>query len=114
MTGALVASIHVYPVKGEAGQELSVADVESEGLAGDRRKRAPVQLVAAEDVDEDTRANFVVTMTRDALQAAVGSALRLGVVELEVTAVPEGCPGVYASVRTPGKVSVGDPVETSA
>jgi MOSC domain-containing protein YiiM len=53
-------------------------------------------------------------MTRDALQAAVGSALRLGVVELEVTAVPEGCPGVYASVRTPGKVSVGDPVETSA
>lgn len=113
MTGALVASIHVYPVKGEAGQELSVADVESEGLAGDRRKRAPVQIVAAEDVDEDTRANFVVTLTHDALQAAVGSALRLGRVELEVTAVPGGCPGVYAGVRTPGKVSVGDPVEIS-
>jgi hypothetical protein len=111
MTAARVASIHIYPVKGEAGQELSVADVEGEGLAGDRRKRAPVQLVAAEDVDEDTRANFIVTMPADALQGAVGSALRLGVVELEVDAVPGGCPGVYARVRTPGKVSVGDPVE---
>ena len=109
MTGALVASIHVYPVKGEPGEELSVADVGSEGLAGDRRKRAPVQLVAAEDVDDDTRANFVVTMTGDALQAAVGSRLRLGLVELEVDAVPSGCPGVYAQVRTPGTVSVGDP-----
>ena len=111
MSGAVVASIHVYPVKGEAGQELSVADVESEGLAGDRRKRAPVQLVAAEDVDDDTRANFIVTMPGQALQDTVGSVLRLGVVELEVDAVPGGCPGVYARVRTPGKVSVGDPVE---
>jgi uncharacterized protein YcbX len=111
MSGALVASIHIYPVKGEAGQELSVAEVESEGLAGDRRKRAPVQLVAAEDVDDETRANFVVTMTGDALQDTVGSVLRLGLVELEVDAVPRGCPGVYARVRTSGKVSVGDPVE---
>ena len=114
MTGALVASIHIYPVKGEAGQELSVADIGSEGLAGDRRKRAPVQLVAAEEVDEDTRANLTVTMTGEALRQAVGSVLRVGRVELEVTAVPGGCPGVYASVRTPGQVSVGDPVETSA
>jgi uncharacterized protein YcbX len=111
MSGALVASIHIYPVKGEAGQELSVADVEREGLAGDRRKRAPVQLVAAEDVDDDTRANLIVTMTGDALLGAVGSALRVGVVELEIDAVPGGCPGVYARVRTTGKVSVGDPVE---
>lgn len=111
MSGALVASIHIYPVKGEPGEELSVADVEDDGLAGDRRKRAPVQLVAAEDVDEDTRANFVVTMPGDALLAAVGSVVRIGVVELEVDAVPRGCPGVYARVRRPGKVSVGDTVE---
>jgi uncharacterized protein YcbX len=114
MSGALVASIHIYPVKGEAGQELSVADVDAEGLGGDRRKRAPVQLVAAEDVDEDTRANLIVTMTGHDLQGAVGSTLRVGVVELEVDAVPGGCPGVYARVRTPGKVSVGDPVDIIA
>lgn len=111
MSGALVASIHIYPVKGEPGEELSVAEVEDDGLAGDRRKRAPVQLVAAEDVDEDTRANFVVTMPGDALLATVGSVVKLGVVELEVDAVPSGCPGVYARVRRPGKVSVGDTVE---
>jgi uncharacterized protein YcbX len=113
MTGALVASIHVYPVKGEPGEELSVVDVGAEGLAGDRRKRAPVQLVAAEDVDEDTRANLVVTMHSADLRAAVGSVLRVGVVELEVHDVPSGCPGVYARVRRPGKVSVGDPVDAT-
>ena len=111
MSGALLASIHIYPVKGEPGEELSVAEVEEEGLAGDRRKRAPVHLVAAEDVDEDTRPNFVVTMTGDALQGAVGSVLKVGLVELDVDAVPSGCPGVYARVRRAGTVSVGDTVE---
>ncbi len=114
MGGALVTEIHVYPVKGEDGEELSVADIGFEGLAGDRRKRAPVQLVAAESVNEDTRANLVVSLTESELQRTVGSVLRVGRVELEVTTVPGGCPGVYASVRTPGQVSVGDPVETSA
>jgi uncharacterized protein YcbX len=114
MGGALVTEIHIYPVKGEDGQELSVADIGPEGLAGDRRKRAPVQLVAAESVNEDTRANLIVSLTEGELQRTVGSVLRVGRVELDVTAVPGGCPGVYARVRTPGQVSVGDPVETSA
>lgn len=113
MSGALVASIHIYPVKGEPGEELSVAEVAEEGLAGDRRKRAPVHLMAAEDVDEDTRPNFVVTMPSDVLQGVVGSVLKVGLVELDVDAVPSGCPGVYARVRTPGTVSVGDPVEVA-
>lgn len=113
MGGALVTEIHIYPVKGEPGRELSVADVEPDGLAGDRRKRAAVQLVAAEDVQEDTRANVIVSMTSGELAASVGSVLRVGGVELEVTSVPSGCPGVYASVRTPGQFSVGDPVEQS-
>ena len=39
MGGALVTEIHIYPVKGEDGQELSVADIGFEGLAGDRRWR---------------------------------------------------------------------------
>lgn len=114
MGGALVTEIHIYPVKGEDGEELSVADIGPEGLAGDRRKRAPVQLVAAESVTEETRANLVVSLTEEELQASVGSVLQVGRVELEVTAVPSGCPGVYATVRTPGQVSVGDPVGKSA
>jgi hypothetical protein len=113
MGGALVTEIHIYPVKGEAGRDLSVAEVGPEGLAGDRRKRAPVQVVAAQDVTPDTRANLIVSLTPEELSAAIGSVLRLGEVELDVTSAPSGCPGVYAEVRTPGTVSVGDAVGTS-
>jgi uncharacterized protein YcbX len=113
MGGALVTEIHIYPVKGEPGEELSVAEVGPEGLAGDRRKRAPVQVMAAHDVTPETRANLVVSLTPDELSATIGGVLRVGEVELEVTSVPTGCPGVYAAVRTPGTVSVGDPVEVS-
>ena len=33
MGGALVTEIHIYPVKGEAGRDLSVAEVGPEGLS---------------------------------------------------------------------------------
>jgi uncharacterized protein YcbX len=114
MTAAVVTGIHIYPVKGEPGQELSVADVVAEGIAGDRRKRAPLQLVAAEDVGPDTRANLVLSLSSHDLAGSVGSLVRIGEVELEVTSVPSGCPGVYADVRAPGRLSVGDPVEVTA
>lgn len=113
MGAALVTEIHIYPVKGEPGQDLPVAEVAREGLVGDRRKRMPVHLVAAEDVTEETRANLVLSMPPGDLAGAVGTVLRMGTVELEVGSVPRGCPGVYATVRTPGRVSVGDPVEAS-
>jgi uncharacterized protein len=41
----------------------------------------------------------------------VGRRLRLGEVELAVTRTPKHCLGVYAEVRTPGRVRVGDRVE---
>ncbi|HEY7720420.1 MAG TPA: hypothetical protein VIB11_01160 [Pedococcus sp.] len=113
MSAALLTEIHIYPVKGEAGQELPVADIEPDGVAGDRRKRAPVQVIAAQDVTPETRANLVVTLAPGELTDAIGAVLRVGEVELDVTSVPRGCPGVYAAVRTPGRVSVGDPVEVS-
>jgi uncharacterized protein YcbX len=72
---AHVAELHVYPVHGEAGHALEEVQVEADGLAGDRRKKAPVH-----------------------------------VVELDVTGSPSNCPGVYASVRRPGTVRVGDMV----
>ena len=42
--------------------------------------------------------------------SAVGSVLRVGEVELDVTRQPSSCPGVYAEVRRSGTVRVGDPV----
>jgi len=107
---AHVAELHVYPVHGEAGHTLEEVQVEVDGLAGDRRKKAPVHVVASEDTRFNTRANVMVAMPAAELAAAVGGVLRLGEVELDVTGSPSNCPGVYASVRRPGKVRVGDMV----
>lgn len=107
---AQVAEIHVYPVKGEPGSDLQVAQVGAEGLAGDRRKKAAVQVVAQEDVTFSTRANLVVSLPSGDLAAAVGSVLSVGEVELDVTGPAGDCPGVYAAVRRPGSVSLGDVV----
>ena len=109
---ATVQGLHVYPVKGEPGRDLTDVLVEAEGLEGDRRKKAPVQVVAAQDVRDDTRANLVVTLTSEALARSVGAVLRVGDVELDVTGPAGGCPGVYAAVRRPGTVRLGDPVAT--
>ena len=109
---ATVQSLHVYPVKGEPGVGLDEVLVEDAGLEGDRRKKAPVQVIAAEDVRDDTRANVVVTLPSATLAATVGSVLRVGEVELSVTGPAGGCPGVYAAVSRPGTVRLGDPVTT--
>ena len=108
-----VAEIHVYPVQGEPGQYLEEVRVDPEGLEGDRRKKAAVQVVASEDTRFDTRANLIVSMPSAELASAVGGVLRLGEVELDVTGTPKNCPGVYAAVRRPGTVRVGDPVTAS-
>lgn len=108
--GPVVGEIHVYPVKGEPGDTLEEAVVETVGLAGDRRKKAAVHVVAADDVRFDTRANLIVSLPSEELASAVGSVLRVGEVELDVTRQPSSCPGVYADVRRPGTVRVGDTV----
>ena len=108
---AQVNEIHIFPVHGEAGEDLRDTLVEPEGLAGDRRKKAAVQVVAAEDVRPDTRANLVVSLDSAGLAASIGKVLRVGDVELEVTGAPSSCPGVYAAVRRAGAVRVGDHVE---
>ena len=106
--GATVTTIHVYPAKGEPGHELSTVEVGPEGLHGDRPKKAAVMVLSADDTT-GARANLVVTMPAHELAAAVGGVLRVGTVELEVTGPAGSCPGVYAAVRRPGTVSVGDP-----
>ena len=112
MSVAELLGIHTYPVKGEPGHDHRTATVGPEGLEGDRRKKAPVHVVAAEDDRDDLRANLVVSLPAVQLLDAVGSWLRVGEVALAVTGTARDCPGVYADVTAPGRVRVGDPVTT--
>ncbi len=112
-TPAVVQGLHIYPVKGEPGHDLETVLVDDDGLAGDRRKKAPVHVIAADDFGDDTRANLVVTLPSADLGATVGAVLRVGEVELGITGSAGGCPGVYAVVRRGGTVHLGDPVSAA-
>ena len=86
---------------------------------------APVHLVSREsleraaegDVPEgcsatDPRANLLLHLPGGPDERSwVGRGIRVGAVELAVTRTPKHCLGVYAEVRTPGRVRVGDRVE---
>jgi hypothetical protein len=109
MDSGEVTQILVYPTKGEPGLELREVEVMSDGLEGDRRKRAPVHLVADEE-SRDVRANFVVSLTGDQLRDLVGKTVTLGGAELGILGAAGSCAGVYAEVRQPGAVHVGDVV----
>ena len=108
---ARVSSILIYPDRDQPGQTLETSYVSPEGLDGDRRKRSPVHLVAVGDfIDLHPRANLVVDIDSGGLHGLVGRRLRIGSVELEVSALAGDCAGVYAQVPVPGDVSVGDEV----
>ncbi len=109
-----VTEIRIYPVKGEPGQALEQVEVEPEGLAGDRRKKAALHLVTVEeDVATHPRANLVLATDAAALAASVGQRLVVGKAQIYVTGKPSGCPGVYADVVEPGAVRVGDVIGTA-
>jgi uncharacterized protein YcbX len=92
--------------------------------AGPQVDAAPVHLVsrqaivraAAGDVPdgcsaEDPRANLLLQLPEGADERAwVGRRLHVGEVVLDVVRTPKHCLGVYAEVRVPGRVAVGDPV----
>ena len=106
-----VSSIFIYPAKDEPGQELDSVGISEGGLDGDRRKKSPVHLVTAADyVAEHPRANLVLDIETEDLNALVGHRLRIGSVELEVTSRAGNCPGVYAVVPVPGELAVEDEV----
>lgn len=108
---ARVSSILIYPEKDQPGQALHVSYVSVDGLDGDRRKKSPVHLVAVGDyVDLHPRANLVIDLPSNDLDALVGRRLRIGSVQLDVVARAGTCPGVYASVRVEGDITVGDEV----
>ena len=106
---ARVTSILIYPDADAPGQTLSVSYVSEQGLDGDRRKKSPVHLVSVEDyIDLHPRANLIVDVSPDILHGLVSRRLRIGTVELDVTALAGDCAGVYAVVPQPGDVSIGD------
>ena len=78
---------------------------------------AAVRRAAAGEVPEgcsadDPRANVVLDLGPDGDERGwVGRGVRIGEVELVVSRTPKHCLGVYAEVRTPGRIRVGDRVE---
>ena len=108
-TDFAVTALWIYPTKDEPGVCLPAVQVESDGLQGDRRKKAALHLVCALDAAElEPRANLVLDATADQLTGLLGHRMVVGTAQIEVTAKPSNCPGVYASVVRPGTVSVGD------
>ena len=80
--------------------------------------RSAIDRAAGGDVPEgcsadDPRANLLLTLDDGAGDERdwVGRDLRVGEVELTVTRTPKHCLGVYADVRTPGRIRAGDAVE---
>jgi uncharacterized protein len=84
---------------------------------------APVHLVSRQAIDraargevpegcsaDDPRANLVLALDHDDERSWTGRLVRVGDAVLEITRTPKHCLGVYADVRTPGEVRVGDAV----
>jgi hypothetical protein len=112
--GFAVMALWIYPTKDQPGVSLATVEVEPDGLAGDRRKKAALHLVCAVDAAELLpRANLVLDATAHQLERLVDKRMMLGTSEIEITGKPSNCPGVYASVVRPGTISVGDRLERS-
>ena len=110
-----VLALWIYPTKDEPGVSLTTVEVEPDGLAGDRRKKAALHLVCAADAaDLVWRANLVLDATADQVEHLVGQRMLLGTSEIEITGKPSNCPGVYSAVVRPGTVKIGDRLEPSA
>ena len=78
--------------------------------------RGAIERAAAGEVPEgcsadDPRANLLLQLTGDADERSwVGRRLQVGEAVLDVVRTPKHCLGVYAEVRTPGRVAEGDAV----
>jgi MOSC domain-containing protein YiiM len=115
-----VEQLWIYPVKSLAGRSVEVSEVEP---GGSRPGSAPVHLVSRQAIEraaqgdvpegcsaDDPRANLLLHLEGDDERTWVGRQVRIGTAVLEVTRTPKHCLGVYAEVRTPGEVRVGDAV----
>lgn len=100
------------PVLLRATEDGSAADVAAVHLVS----RQAIDRAAAGDVPEgcssdDPRANVLLDLADgDDERSWVGRTLRIGAAELTVTRTPKHCLGIYAEVRRPGEIGVGDAV----
>lgn len=104
LTTALGRAVHVVPTPDE-GTAVAPVHLVSRGA---------IERAAAGEVPEgcsadDPRANLVLALDGDE-RTWVGRELRVGEAVLAVTRTPKHCLGVYADVRRPGRISVGDRV----
>ena len=99
------------PVRVEPASGGSAADVAAVHLVS----RQAIDRAAAGDVPEgcsadDPRANLLLDLPDDDERTWVGRTVRIGTAELRITRTPKHCLGVYAEIRQPGEVAVGDAV----
>lgn len=99
-------------------------EVRLRAAAGSAADVAAVHLVSQQALDraaggdvpdgcsaEDPRANVLLDLADDGDERTwVGRTLRIGDAELVVTRTPKHCLGIYAEVRRPGEIAVGDDV----
>ncbi len=100
------------PVRLRATEAGSGADVAAVHLVS----RQALDRASAGDVPDgcsadDPRANVLLDLADgDDERAWVGRSVRIGDAELAITRTPKHCLGVYAEVRRPGHIAVGDAV----
>lgn len=109
---AAVGEVLGRPVRLRAAEGGSAADVAAVHLVS----RQAIDRAAAGDVPggcsaDDPRANVLLDLAEGGDERTwVGRTLRIGDAELLVTRTPRHCLGVYAEVRRPGGIAVGDAV----
>jgi uncharacterized protein YcbX len=104
-----VRAIHTFPTSGKPGVGHDVVRVTTTGLEGDRPKKAAVSLIGNDA--PTVRANLVLDVPTQAVEALDGHELRVGDVVLGVHRTGNSCAGLYAAVGKGGSLHVGDAVE---
>jgi uncharacterized protein len=103
VAGALGRPVTLAPAQARSG--LAPVHLVSRGAV----ERAAAGVVPEGCSAEDPRANLLLDVDADE-RTWVGATLLVGGAVLVVTRTPKHCLGVYADVRTPGRVVIGDEV----
>ncbi|MGY1916352.1 MOSC N-terminal beta barrel domain-containing protein [Blastococcus sp. SYSU DS0973] len=98
--------VRIRPAEGGSGADAAAVHLVS---------RQAIERAADGDVPEgcsaeDPRANVLLDLPDDDERGWVGRIVRIGEAELTITRTPKHCLGVYAEVRRPGEITVGDAV----
>ncbi|WP_104525683.1 MOSC N-terminal beta barrel domain-containing protein [Blastococcus atacamensis] len=103
---ALGRPVRITPAPGGSATDAAAVHLVSR-QAIDRAELGDVPEGCSAD---DPRANVLLDLPDDDERTWVGRTVRIGAAELHVTRTPKHCLGVYAEVRQPGEIAVGDAV----